>query len=419
MLALVVIHSAAPGLLLKLLESPDLLQKITLLALSSHKNEKDQDAAKKVIRSLLADSAIRKQDRPRLEALLLHVGEGGVWPAETVANTGALLHTSPVMTGREAHEGLVAAEGGSGALDGWLERFAAKEDRSKSEVRRAFFDQLLASHSRTMEAGIWSHPDDGVQRAIPMVVKIVKAIEILLFDLEAASEFGPEELERLRASFSQWAHFIHPPDYLPARRAETKALLRFADAPELDPLAALDRLAPLHPIDEKEGENEGEAARRRLNLAFIEALERRAATAFVNGFDKQDLVATFDGQRRAGEYLLRGDGLIWRLGFRSLLREALDRDKSIARSDNAMQLLSALVNRFSRPNDPVVPDAELVQLLWNVASSVAPNMRMFESIERLRGAAERLAGLNLADPTWWKAKREQYLAAKGEGAASR
>jgi hypothetical protein len=51
-----------------------------------------------------------------------------------------------------------------------------------------------------------------------------------------------------------------------------------------------------------------------------------------------------------------------------------------------------------------------VRLLWQAATSVAPAMRRFESIERLRGEVEKVSGPQ-ETPPWWEAKREQYLVA--------
>ena len=62
--------------------------------------------AKKMVRRLLADSDVREDDAARLRALLLRIGDGGFWAAETVISVGRLLHTSPIMTAREAVEAL-------------------------------------------------------------------------------------------------------------------------------------------------------------------------------------------------------------------------------------------------------------------------------------------------------------------------
>ena len=90
------------------------------------------------------------------------------------------------MTAREADEGISAANDAP-CLTAWLEQFAAKEDRTHREVRRAFFDQILASHSRAMENGIGSFPEEGVKRAVPVVLETVKVIKMLLLDLKGVS----------------------------------------------------------------------------------------------------------------------------------------------------------------------------------------------------------------------------------------
>ena len=112
LLTLVAIHAAAPNLLMRALEEPAVLEKITGLKFfdgDEERQKKELRIAKKQIQRLLVDSDAREADKVRMGELLLHIGEGGFWTAETVVATGRLLHTSPVMTAREASEATAEA----------------------------------------------------------------------------------------------------------------------------------------------------------------------------------------------------------------------------------------------------------------------------------------------------------------------
>jgi hypothetical protein len=235
----------------------------------------------------------------------------------------------------------------------------------------------------------------------------VKVLEMLLFDLGAVSKFRPAKLERMRRVFSQWAHFIRPEEYGPARKAERDLLLRWATATELEPIEALNGVAVRY---RDLVQDEGDEARRQLNADVLAALEERAALKFIELLDTENLVSVSGSWRQAGRYLLRGDGQIWTAKFRDQLRGTLKGQRSVARADNAMDLLRAITKLPESARRPLLLDSDLVGLLWQATISVAPAMRRFESIERLRGEVERVSGV-LETPRWWEGIREQYLVA--------
>jgi len=206
LMALVVIHAAAPNLLRQTLESRAVLTKITgLRFFDGDRKKKALATAKKQIRLLLAASDVREGDKSRMTDLLLHLGEGGFWAAETVIAVGRLLDTPPIMTARESDDALSKHTSGSD-LRSWLDGFAAHGDRTAPEVRRAFFDQLLAAHSRAMDRASESFSADEMAVEIEAVNRVVEVIEVLLFELDAVSEVGAPGLEKMRRAFNQWAH---------------------------------------------------------------------------------------------------------------------------------------------------------------------------------------------------------------------
>jgi hypothetical protein len=407
LIALVTIHTAAPMVLLKLLESKEAFRRITGARRTEDKKA-EQAARKKAIRAFLRAAGARREDRPRIERLLLHLAGGMLWARETVAATADLLYTAPVMTAREASEGFAKAADAR-TLDDWLGRFAEEHDRTQSEVRKAFYKQLLQSHNRAMNEASGSHPADGVRSGAARVVDVIKVVEMLLFELDAVTELGAEGLRMLRSAINQWAHFVNPP-YAQARQEERRVLLRFANDDRIDPLAALDLLAPRwHSEDDDNIANPGEAARRRLNLELVTALEERAAKAFV---DLVDTVPFQSVPERAREHLLRRHGLLWSSEFRSQLRRVFDRAPSDTLSYNARRLLRAALQAFPESAAPPAQEPDLVELLWGAIVSVVPNMRMFESRQQLKTDAERLAGKPLTEPPWWDGVKAEYLATK-------
>jgi hypothetical protein len=410
LLTLVIIHAAAPNLLENLLSSRKALKRITSLKLfkkdSDRRSKEILQEAKERAARLLKRSEVRKQDRPRMRKLLRRIGDGGYWAPETVIAAGRLLYAPPIVTGRETDEAVAAAHD-STALRKWLAGFARRQDHSVAEVHAALFGRLLAAHDREMNNAIGAFGDEEMKRAIAAVIQIVKVLEMLLFDLAAVSKFKPAKLERMRRAFSQWAHFIRPEDYEPARKAERDLLLRWAKATELDPLEALARVAVHH---RDLVQDEGDQARRQLNVDLFSALEDRAALKFAELLDTENLVSVFRSRRRSGRYLLRGDGLIWTMKFRGQLRGALEGERSVARADNAMDLLRAITGLPESAQRTLLLDTDLVGLLWQAATSVAPAMRRFDSIERLRGEVEKVSGPQQTPP-WWEPKREQYLVA--------
>ena len=406
LLTLVVIHASAPTLLGRLLEAQTVLKKITgLRFLKDEREKKAREAARKEIRGFLAKSDVREQDRGRVSALLHRIGDGGFWAPETVISIGRLLHTSPTMTAREAASALAEARD-TLSLRTWLEEFSAREERTRPEVHSAFFTHLLATYTRMMDVASGSFSSDEMDQAIQSVLTTVRVIELLLFEIKAASDIGPAGLEDMRQRFSQWAHFEHPPGYAPVRKAERECLLRFAGAPELDAAAILDRIAPTllwHDMD-------GEESQTKLNRDLLMTLEMRAAAAFINALDRQNTVADFGGMRTARKYLLRSKGLFWTSHFRNQLREILEGERSSARSDNAMDLLSIALDLPPDARRVVVADADLVDLLWKVATAVVPNMRRFTLFEDRKRKVEKAGDLTLEEPTWWQAKRAQQRA---------
>jgi hypothetical protein len=186
------------------------------------------------------------------------------------------------------------------------------------------------------------------------------------------------ELEQMRRAFSQWAHFVNPPEYLPAREAERAALLRFANAPALDAVEALGQIDPrriVHDFDGREDE-----PRRRLYRNVLAVLERRATDAFIKRLDEVNAVASIGAWSKAGRFLVRGSALLWASEFRLQLRTGLiESGRSPARSDNAMDLLTVALERSSEAQPALLDDADLVQLLWEAATAIAPNMRRFQS----------------------------------------
>jgi hypothetical protein len=408
LLTLVIIHAAAPNLLENLLSSRKVLRRITGLKFFEKREgwEKARKEARVKIARLLRASDVRVQDQPRVKRLLLRLGDGGYWAAETVIAAGGLLHVPPVVTGRETDEAVATAQDGA-ALGKWLARFARDQDYSIAEIRAALFDQLLIAHEREMNNAIGAFAHDDMKRAIDAVMRIVKVLEMLLFDLGAVSEFRAIKLEKIRKEFSQWAHFIRPDEYGPARQMERDLLLRFATTPELDPLVALDRVSVRH---RDLIQDEGDAARRQLNLDVLSTLEERAARKFIELLDTDNLVSVVGSWRQGGRYLLRGDGQIWTAKFRDQLRGTLQGERSVARADNAMDLLRTITNLPESARRSLLSDSALVVLLWQAATSVAPAMRRFESIERLRGEVEKVGGAQQTPP-WWEPIREQYLLA--------
>lgn len=413
LLALVVIHAAAPNLLRRTLESRTALTKITALGFTRDE-EKALAIAKKRIRLLLAASDVRGADKSRMRDLLLHLGEGGLWAAETVIATGRLLDMPPIMTAREANEALAETRSASD-LRGWLERFSAKGDRSVPEVRAAFFDQLLAEHSRAMDRAIESFSADDVAVAAGDVLEVVRVIDVLIFELEAVSDLGAPSLAKMYRAFAQWAHFLNPPEYLPARGAESAILLRFANAPGLDAVEALGQIDAWrmeHPFEYGEDER-----RKRLAHDLLAVLERRATESFIKRLDLVNAVTYVGRWSKADRFLVRGRALIWTLEFRPQLRTALaESGRSAARSDNAMDLLTLTLERSSEAQPALLDDADLVQLLWQVATAIPPNMRRFQSFAKLRAAIQKASNQALAEPSWWQAKKAQYEAAVGSQA---
>ncbi|HVV51972.1 MAG TPA: P-loop NTPase fold protein [Polyangia bacterium] len=403
LLNLVVIHAAAPNLLENLLSSRKALQRISGLKLfkddGSKRSDQIRQEANERIAALLKRSSIRKQDRARLRKLLLRVGNREYWPPESVVAAGKLLYAPPIVTGREADEALVAG-GDVAGLRTWLAGFSRPEG-SASEVQWALFDQLLVIHDREMNRAIGAPAEESQKEAIGVVLRAVRALEMLLFEVGAISTVKVAKLEKMRRAFSQWAHFIQPPDYGPARLAERDLLLRLAQSVEIHPLVALNRSGPVR--DRDLILDEGDKARRQLNLDLVQVLEERAATRFIELLASEDIGSVFDSWRRAGQYLLRESGLIWTPKFRGQLREALAGERSVARAHNAKELLKEI-----RSLQGLLSDTELVGLLWRAATSVVPNMRMFDSIERLRGEIEQATRSSLPEPTWWAAKKEQH-----------
>jgi len=406
LLTLVVIHASAPNLLGRLLEAQTVLKKITgLRFLKDDREKKARAAASKEIRGFLATSDVREQDRGRVSGLLHRIGDGGFWAPETVIRLGRLLHTSPTMTAREAASALDEARDAL-SLRTWLEEFSAREERTRPEVHAAFFTQLLATYTRMMEVASGSFSSNEMDQAIQSVLTTIRVIELLLFEIKGASDIGSAGLEDMRQRFSQWAHFEHPPGYAPARKAERACLLRFAGAPELDAAAILDRITPTllwHDMD-------GEESQTKLNRDLLMTLEMRAAAAFISALDRQNTVVDFGGMRTARKYLLRSKGVFWTSQFRNQLREVLEREQSSARSDNAMDLLSIALDLPPDARRVVLADADLVGLLWKVATAVVPNMRRFTLFEDRKRKVEKAGDLTLKEPTWWHAKRAQQRA---------
>ena len=76
-------------------------------------------------------------------------------------------------------------------------------------------------------------------------------------------------------------------------------------------------------------------------------------------------------------------------------------------------LLAAAVRLPAEARRSVLADADLIQLLWQVATAITPNMRRFKSFAELRTAIEAAAGRGLVEPAWWQTRKAQYQAASG------
>jgi hypothetical protein len=262
-----------------------------------------------------------------------------------------------------------------------------------------------------MDRASGSFSGEEMVKAIASICNIVRFIEILLFELDAVSEVGAVGLEEMRRAFSQWAQFVHPPEYLPAREAERAILLRLASAPGLDAVDALGQLDPerlMHHFDGREDE-----PRKRLYHDILAVLEKRATDVFIGRLGEENAVASVGSWSQAGPFLIRGGALLWSLASRVQLRKALEGDKSPARSDNATDLLAAVVRLPVEARRSVLGDADLLHLLWQVATAIAPNMRRFKSFVELRTAIETAADRGLVEPAWWQTRKAEYQAASG------
>jgi len=412
---LVVIHAAAPELLTRLLESQRALRKLTgIKFLDGEAAKKAHATAKQEIDRLLSNSAVRLAERKRLRSLLFRLSEAGYWAAETVVETGRLLQTAPVVTLREAADGVATHGKDASTLAQWLEGFSKEAERPKEDVRRAFFDQLLRLHTESMSRASDAFSQDESAAAVRSALETIRVLGLLIFDLGAGP--GATGLDEMRKRFSQWAHFQNSDDYVTARREERECLLRFAALPGLDPLETLDRVVPAWLHDG--ADVPGEQAAKRLHRELLATLEPRAVVAFIGFLDKENMSAYYRGWKRAGQYLLRSKGRLWTQEFRSQLRAAFEGKRSSARSDNAVDMLRVLLDLHGHGSKGGLSDGDLVRLLWAASTAIAPNIRRFKSFQDLKRALEAAAELTLDEPAWWQAKLAQQRAVEEESPAS-
>jgi hypothetical protein len=414
LLALVVIYTASPKLLAQLVEDENRLRMLTGLRffMGDERENKVLADAEKEIDALLDSVGALKSDRTRLRASVFHLGKADYWPAEQVAATANLLHTSPVMTALEAQRMLDDAEDAS-ALAGCLRGFADDEGRALCDVRLAFFNELVASHGREMNNVTGAPSGDLASEAVRRVAKVVETARILLFDLGAVADVAPSGFERMHGAFSQWAFVVHPPECASLREAERTILLRFAGAPALDAVAALESMKPNRSMGGFGGNQDG--PRRRLYIELRDILERRTVEMFIGRLSRENAFAVLEGEsrRRSGHFIFRGRGRIWRQEFRERLKgELAAAGRSAACAQNALLLLGNAVSLAPERAPALMVDMDLIQVLWAAATAITPNFRRFDTFAELRDAIEKASDQRLVVPPWWETiKAQQAVAA--------